>query len=43
MSNEKVNEVETWSKNIMAFLKVVEKKHPEMWKGMEEILKEKTK
>ena len=38
MSEEKAKEVEDWSKMFMAFLKVVEKKHPDIWEDMKDII-----
>jgi integrase/recombinase XerD len=38
MSADKMKEVEDWSKKFMAFLKVVEKKHPDIWKDMKEVV-----
>ena len=39
LSEDKAREIEDWSKNIMAFLKVVEKKHPDIWEDMRGVLK----
>ena len=41
LSEDKVKEIENWSENIMAFLKVVEKKHPDIWDDMKNIIKDK--
>jgi hypothetical protein len=38
MSDDKNKKVEQWSKAFMAFLKVVEKKHPDIWEDMEEVV-----
>ncbi len=37
ISEEKAKEVEDWSKMFLAFLKVVEKKHPDIWEDMKEV------
>ncbi len=41
LSEEKVKEVDDWSKTFMAFLKVVEKKHPDIWDDMKDVIKSK--
>lgn len=41
LSEEKVKEVDDWSKTFMAFLKVVEKKHPDIWDDMQDIINKK--
>jgi integrase len=38
MSEEKINEVESWSKILLAFCKAVEKKHPDIWEDMKDVM-----
>ena len=38
MSEEKMQEIESWSKKMMVFLKKVEKRHPDIWEDMEGVL-----
>jgi site-specific recombinase XerD len=37
LAEDKIKEIEDWSQNIMAFLKVVEKKHPDIWEDMKTV------
>ena len=41
LSEDKAKEINNWSEKFMAFLKVVEKKHPDIWDDMKEVLKDK--
>ena len=41
LSEDKVKRIEDWSETFMAFLKVVEKKHPDIWDDMKGVLKNK--
>jgi integrase/recombinase XerD len=43
MSSEKMKGIEDWSRTLTAFLKVVEKKHPDIWKDMNETLEQQQK
>jgi ribosomal protein L40E len=38
LSDEKVKEIEDWSKTMTAFLKVVEQKHPDIWEDMKNVI-----
>jgi site-specific recombinase XerD len=38
LSDGKAREIEGWSRTFMAFLKVVEKKHPDIWDDMKEVM-----
>ena len=40
ITTEKLKEVEDWSKKFMAFLKAVEKKHPDIWEDMKSAFKD---
>ena len=37
LSEGNVKERDNWAKTFMAFLKVVEKKHPNIWEDMKEV------
>jgi integrase len=39
MSQDRVKEIDNWSETFKAFLKVVGKKHPDIWSDMKEVLK----
>lgn len=38
ITGEKLKEVENWSETLKAFLKVVEKKHPDIWDDMKTVI-----
>ena len=41
MSAERIKEVEDWSEKLTAFLKAVEKKHPDIWNDMQDVISRK--